>query len=171
MQGDISNARCISRFKTDRNYKKIYCVSQSKYSTTTMKPSEIQFQIQNIFIEQSTEVYIEIHEFETQTGLFDKKIIAHHIFVIWPSQVKILDPNMSTQYTGYLSVTIYSMYSQLMPHSSPLRATHGMSVVRSNMGPVLNISVECDILIWALYRESIALCRLISWSRSLTYVI
>ena len=40
-----------------------------------------QIQIQNIFIEHSTWVYIEIQEYETQMGLFNSMIITCHILI------------------------------------------------------------------------------------------
>ena len=42
---------------------------------------QIQIQIQNIFIEHITWVYIEIQEYETQMGLFNSIIITCHIFI------------------------------------------------------------------------------------------
>ena len=46
---------------------------------------DIQIQIQNIFIEHNTWVYIENQEYETQMGLFNSTITKHHIVVFYLS--------------------------------------------------------------------------------------
>ena len=47
-----------------------------------MSHIKIQIQIQNIFVEHSTWVYIEIQEYETQISLFNSMIITRHILIV-----------------------------------------------------------------------------------------
>ena len=47
--------------------------------------TQIQIQIQNIFIEHNTWVYIENQEYETQMVLFNSTITKHHIVVFYLS--------------------------------------------------------------------------------------
>ena len=48
---------------------------------TTQVRVKFKIQIQNIFIEHNTWVYIENQEYETQMGLFNSTITKHHIVV------------------------------------------------------------------------------------------
>ena len=69
--------------KNDHSYDATWKTNKSKKQLPRIYTGrKIQFNsIQNIFIEHSTWVYIEIQEYETQMGLFNSIIITCHILI------------------------------------------------------------------------------------------